>query len=333
MPKIEQTFYLSIICPVHNTNPNLLIQAVNSIFSSNSEIVDKLIIVDDKSTKPETIECLQFIQQSNPRVTLIQNKSNIGAGASRNVGVTAAKSEWISFIDSDDVWLPNTIPTFKSCLEAAPDAQWISTKFAISRQNSIETHTDIIEKTLPGTQVAPNFYRFHGDPLTARLINGFYFHLGSCFIKREVFEKIHGFHKNNRIGEDILLYLRLSTQCPLYHASEVTYLLRRDEITLTSSLQNLQFSGIAFWVSALRDPLLHKFRRPIRWMLIVASRNLAARNMLSGRIWSALKYGAFCQLIDPLDWAITIDLLKCMIFCKNPDDSLKLLSKHLNVIT
>ncbi|WP_084697768.1 glycosyltransferase family 2 protein [Muricoccus aerilatus] len=45
------------------------------------------------------------------RVRLLRNSHNLGPAGTRNAGVRAATSEWIGFLDADDLWPPNSLAT------------------------------------------------------------------------------------------------------------------------------------------------------------------------------------------------------------------------------
>lgn len=63
------------------------------------------IIIDDFSTdkSPQIIE--NFIK-SEKRFSLFINTKNIGAGLTRNIGISKANGQFLTFIDSDDIWSP-----------------------------------------------------------------------------------------------------------------------------------------------------------------------------------------------------------------------------------
>lgn len=61
--------------------------------------ISEIIVVDDCSTD-ETIE----IVKQHKNIRILHTNYNSGAQVARNVGIKAANSDWIAFIDSDDEW-------------------------------------------------------------------------------------------------------------------------------------------------------------------------------------------------------------------------------------
>ena len=47
--------------------------------------------------------------KDNPKITILTNNKNLGAGVSRNIGIKHSKGEIIAFIDADDLWKPNKL--------------------------------------------------------------------------------------------------------------------------------------------------------------------------------------------------------------------------------
>lgn len=94
----------SIIMPSYNTAPYIkeTIQSVLDQTYTNWE----LIIVDDCSTD-NTEEVLATINDS--RIRYFKNEKNFGAAVSRNKALREAKGQWIAFLDSDDLWMPEKL--------------------------------------------------------------------------------------------------------------------------------------------------------------------------------------------------------------------------------
>ncbi len=66
------------------------------------------IIVDDCSTDDSVKIIRSFDDQ---RVNLLIQQSNQGAASARNLALSQAKGRYITFIDSDDLWLPGFLET------------------------------------------------------------------------------------------------------------------------------------------------------------------------------------------------------------------------------
>jgi len=86
----------------------------------------ELIIVDDCSND-NTIKLISEFKDT--RIILIKNKSNKGVAFSRNVALKAATGQYITFLDSDDLWLPNKLSKQITILEQQSDAVCCHTSF------------------------------------------------------------------------------------------------------------------------------------------------------------------------------------------------------------
>ena len=68
-----------------------------------------IIIYDD--TDLTEYYYLKKITKKNKKIKIILNKSNLGAGLSRNVGVKVAKGYYLAFCDCDDIWKKEKLET------------------------------------------------------------------------------------------------------------------------------------------------------------------------------------------------------------------------------
>lgn len=95
---------ISIVVPVFNVR-QYIEETIHSI-QAQSYKEWELILVDDGSTDG-TREYLETI--NNPRIRVIFLKENIGAAKARNKGVAEAKGKYVSFMDADDLWVPEKL--------------------------------------------------------------------------------------------------------------------------------------------------------------------------------------------------------------------------------
>jgi glycosyltransferase involved in cell wall biosynthesis len=93
---------ISVIVITKNS-ANTIERALDSI-KRQSLRPDEVIVVVAPSTTDRTIEILK-----NRKDLIILHQTGIGIGDARNFGISNAKGRWISFLDADDEWLPNTL--------------------------------------------------------------------------------------------------------------------------------------------------------------------------------------------------------------------------------
>lgn len=94
---------ISVIVPVYNVEKYLR-RCIDSILSQTFSDFE-LLLIDDGSKDNSGKICDNYALK-NQRVKVFHN-SNQGASAARNFGLSKAKGEYVSFIDSDD-WMEST---------------------------------------------------------------------------------------------------------------------------------------------------------------------------------------------------------------------------------
>lgn len=95
---IDYTPKISVIIPVYNTEEYLR-ECLDSVVNQTLKEIE-IICVDDGSTD-SSLEILKEYAKKDNRFTIVTQK-NLHAGVARNAGITVAKGEYLSFLDSDD---------------------------------------------------------------------------------------------------------------------------------------------------------------------------------------------------------------------------------------
>lgn len=95
---------VSIIMPSYNT-ASYIKQTIQSVLNQTYTNWE-LIIVDDCSTD-NTDEVVDTIKDC--RIRYFKNEKNSGAAISRNKALREAKGQWIAYLDSDDLWMPEKL--------------------------------------------------------------------------------------------------------------------------------------------------------------------------------------------------------------------------------
>ena len=97
---------ISIVMPSYNSERFI----AKSIASVQAQTYGdwELLVVDDCS-KDGTVAVAEAMAKDDPRIHVFVNERNSGAACSRNRALREAKGDWVAFLDSDDLWLPEKL--------------------------------------------------------------------------------------------------------------------------------------------------------------------------------------------------------------------------------
>ena len=162
----------------------------------------ELIVVDDGS-RDDTSGRVAALARTDDRIRLLR-RPNQGVAAARNAGVEAARGEHVSFLDSDDLWLPDYLAAMTSALAARPEAGFAYTDAWILDERTRRIHRASMMASREPPVVAPD------DPgeLLRLLIRG-NFVFTSATVRRAVLEQTGGFRAEFSPAEDYDLWLRI----------------------------------------------------------------------------------------------------------------------------
>ncbi len=108
----QNTISVSIIMPSYNCELYLR-EAIDSVLAQTYKDF-QLIIIDDCSTD-NSLSIAKRYAAEDTRILLAKNPQNMGVSETRNRAIGLATGEWIAFIDSDDVWLPDKLEKQLDC--------------------------------------------------------------------------------------------------------------------------------------------------------------------------------------------------------------------------
>lgn len=95
---------VSIIMPSWNTG-KYIARSIDSVLTQTYANWE-LLIVDDCSTD-NTDDIIAWY--TDKKIKYLKNAKNCGAALSRNRALREAQGEWIAFLDSDDLWMPEKL--------------------------------------------------------------------------------------------------------------------------------------------------------------------------------------------------------------------------------
>jgi hypothetical protein len=110
--------FFSIVIPTFN-RAHLLAKTLASVASQDLADAEVLVIDDGSTDDTENV-----VRDCGLKVRF-ERQSRKGPGAARNLGWNLAGGDYIAFLDSDDLWFPWTLDTFRNCIAACQHPKFV----------------------------------------------------------------------------------------------------------------------------------------------------------------------------------------------------------------
>ena len=254
---------ISVVVRTRN-RPTFLGQAVDSIRGGGYPA--EIVIVNDGGEKPAI-----------PDATIINNDSAKGRSEAMNAGVRAAKSRFIAFLDDDDLYYPEHLPTLAAAATAAQSAAWYT-----------DAVSAFVRPAANGDYETYSRMRIFAQDFDAdELLLDNYIPLTTLLVARESFQALGGFDPAFDLFEDWDFLLRLSERGAFTHIPRVTCEVRHIEgagsITMQSpeGSQHFRDAKLQIWRKhAARidnDLIADVFERQKRRLLHLRHENVEVR--------------------------------------------------------
>jgi glycosyltransferase involved in cell wall biosynthesis len=198
---------VSVVMAVHNGLPYLE-EALSSVFSQTFKDL-AVIAVDDGSTDG-SLEYLRKVTDSRLRVAAVKNRG--GQGLARNIGIGLSNSQYVAFMDADDVSFPRRLERQVEYLDRNSNIGAVGTL--------VSYYTDSGRAGF-----APPLALDH-DSIRRDLIAGKHAIVNATLmIRAEVLKRLKGYRIAG-CGEDWDLFLRLTEATRVANLNEILYFYR-----------------------------------------------------------------------------------------------------------
>jgi glycosyltransferase involved in cell wall biosynthesis len=309
---------LSVVIPCYNDG-RYLPQAVESVLSQEAPRVElEILVVNDHSSDPHTLETFSRLQTAHREVRVLHNTGNSGPAAARNVGIAAARGEWIAFLDSDDVWLPGGLRVRWQAVRSIPDAEWIGADFVYWYEDGRYDEAGYF-KTSPvtGPWVRPAYDA--GQPVRfVRPVQEFLTCLltwtSTTLIRKSLLERAGGFDERLKGPEDFHLWVRLARVADFHFVPEIVARYRQHAKSLMNGRGNIHFLRRRQAIRLLlQDPMFQPYRGAIEENLTCFHRDIAYGHLNDGEKWLAIRHATMAVFRKPF-WTLGWKTLLHVIF-------------------
>jgi glycosyltransferase involved in cell wall biosynthesis len=187
---------ISVIMPVLN-GERYIAQALDSIAAQSCRDFE-FILVDDGCTDG-TRAIVQLYEQKMP-IRYVNHPERKGISVSVNDGIHEARGEYISFLDHDDLWVPDLLETHAAYLDSHPEVGMVHADF-----QTIDPAGRIIEESVAHCR---NRKRPSGNVFRELFLESFIVGSG-VMIRKECFTRLGGFDESLHWG-DYHMWLRIA---------------------------------------------------------------------------------------------------------------------------
>lgn len=119
--------FFSIVIPAYNTVRHLSMCVGSLLAQSCGDF--EIVLVDDASTDG-TGDLAERLASEDGRIH-VRHVPHGGASAARNAGIQAAAGEYVLFMDSDDVLVPDGLERIRAKLCGSPDMLWFGFRYRL----------------------------------------------------------------------------------------------------------------------------------------------------------------------------------------------------------
>jgi len=216
---------ISVIMPVYNRE-HYVAEAIESIIYQTFKDFE-FIIIDDGSTDC-SLEIIEGYSEKDLRIKVIRNQHNIGIPRTRNKGIDLAQGEYVAFMDSDDISLPERFAKQIDFMEKNPEIFVLGTQceFIDSKGNYIRT------KNLPLLPIEVRWFLYGKS-----IINS------SVMARSELFKLLGYKHKNIKSASDYEIWTRISEKFLIANLPDVLLRFRRHDSRISKTARDNQKSN------------------------------------------------------------------------------------------
>jgi glycosyltransferase involved in cell wall biosynthesis len=227
---MQSPYRVAVVIPTYNRWPTVC-DAIDSALQQGAHVLP--IVVDDASSDG-TFEHLRA--KYGEQIKLLRQPTNQEKSAARNAGIQAAETEYICFLDSDDLFVEGAIDALLAIFEK--DQEFNGAAYGGSL---IGDAVEIPIEQLPEGNV---LHRYVQKP---------FLHTLSFLMRRNVLLDIGLYNESLTNLEDIDLFIRLMARLEFRCTRTLVGKIRKQEDSASKAYQNVIRQGTGLLDSIMKD--------------------------------------------------------------------------------
>lgn len=184
---------IAVIVPVFNRK-DMLIRALSSVFTQSRQ-ADEVVVIDDASVD-DLSQARHYAETNGAK--WVELPENEGPAQARNCGVSESTAEWITFLDSDDLWEVSKLERQLAWHQSQPEIRISQVGEKWIRNG------EMVEK--------PTHWEQKSGPIFAESVERCSIGPSCVMISRGLWEEFGGFNPRFRVCEDYELWLRITSR-------------------------------------------------------------------------------------------------------------------------
>jgi len=317
----DKTPKVSVIIPTYN-RAKYITEAIESVLNQTYKDYE-IIIIDDGSTDNTKQVLDEYLLSKGFKIdnkenyclcsltakpyTLIRYiyQENKGEAGARNRGIREARGEYIAFLDSDDLWLPNKLKIQVGNLD-----------------NNCNIGMNYCTAKIMNTQ---------GELLCFRpaqpALNGEDFLKGkrvsmTVLVRKDCFSNIDMFDEEIKVGVDTEMWIRLSLKYKIEHINQPLVIMRVHGENISNNEEETYIGHIRIYKKLINGKIGGNFDKKLLRNLLTQSYYLLSRVYFhDGRYSLSFLYSLKAVISNPLIGAL---------FIQSEDNIFRIVKKMLN---
>lgn len=216
---MESEKLVSVIIPTYKRNLFYLSRAVKSVRQQTYKNYEIIIVDDNIFNSNYSYKIMKYCTLNN--IKYLRTNGRQGANKARNIGARYAKGEFLTFLDDDDVWLPNKLKI----------------QLAYFSDNVGMTYTNgyVITPTFKWLYTNPHNFVYKGNLYKLLLYN----YIGptiTAVIRRECFFRVGMFDETMPSKQDYDLWIRITRNYEIKGINQPLFLyMQHDSYQMTKN--------------------------------------------------------------------------------------------------